>query len=93
MEIPDDLLGILAEPCFEFLTSNQEPVAVKVFSKTILANMAKKLPDLKKELTMITKDQIPYASASFVSRGTKILKQMMTLEQLGTDFEIDKKRN
>ena len=65
IEIPDDLMGILAEPCFEFLTSNQEPVAVKVLSMTILANMAKKLPDFKKELTIIIEDQMPYASAGF----------------------------
>ncbi len=78
IEIPDNLKGILAEKCFEFLTSNQEPVAVRVFSMTILANMAKKLPDLKKELSIIIEDQMPFASAGFISRGTKVLKQIKT---------------
>ncbi len=78
IEIPDNLKGILAEKCFEFLTSNQEPVAVRVFSMTILAHMANKLHDLKKELSIIIEDQMPFASAGFISRGTKVLKQIKT---------------
>jgi len=78
IEIPDELLGLAAENCFQLLTSNKEPVAIKVFAMTVLANICKKEPDLKQELTLVIEDQLPYASAGFKSRAKKIFKQLKT---------------
>lgn len=73
--IPEELQGKLADICFTFLAS-AEPVAVKVFAMTVLANLAKKEPDLKNELMILIQDQLPYASAGFVSRGRKVLLEL-----------------
>jgi hypothetical protein len=49
---------------------------VKVFGMTVLANLCEKLPELKNELRIIIEDQMPYGSAGFKSRGSKILKKL-----------------
>lgn len=76
MDIPEELLGLSAELCFQFLNSGTEPVAIKAFSMTVLFNIVKKYPDLKDELKMSIEDQLPYGSAGFKSRGRKILKSL-----------------
>ncbi|GHN02752.1 hypothetical protein WSM22_42410 [Cytophagales bacterium WSM2-2] len=54
----------------------KEPVAVRVFSMTVLGNLAVKVPELRNELIPLIEDQMPYVSAGFVSRGRKVLKQL-----------------
>lgn len=76
MDIPGELLGEAADIGFKLLESKDQPVAVKVFAMTVLANICKKVPELKNELSILIEDQMPYASAGFRSRGSKILKQM-----------------
>ena len=76
MELPEDLLGITAEICFQFLNSGFEPVAIKVFSMTVLFNIVRKYPELKEELKISIEDQLPYGSAGFKSRGQKTLKAL-----------------
>jgi len=76
IDIPEDLMGPLADVCFQFLESGEEAVAVKVFSMTILFNITKKEPDLKNELRLLIEDQLPYGSAGFKSRAKKILPHL-----------------
>jgi len=76
IEIPKRLQGLTAEICFQFLNNKKEPIAVRVFSMTVLANLAKVLPDLKNELIPLIEDQMPYGSAGFISRGRKVLKEL-----------------
>ena len=76
IELPESLHGDMADIGFRLLTSREEPVAVKVFAMTVLANICKKEPDLKNELEIIIEDQMPYGSAGFISRGNKILKRL-----------------
>jgi hypothetical protein len=56
--------------------NKKEPIAVKVFSMTVLANLSKSSPDIKKELRIAIEDQLPYGSAGFVSRAKKVLKEI-----------------
>lgn len=76
VEVPEELMGPLAEVCFAYLESSEEPVAVKVFAMTNLFNITKKEPDLKNELRIILETQLPYGSAGFKSRAKKILKEL-----------------
>ncbi len=78
IDIPKKLQGKAADICFQLLCSKDEPIAVKVFSMTVLHNLSKQHPDLKNELRMAIEEQLPYASAGFKSRGTKILKELDT---------------
>ncbi|WP_020528207.1 hypothetical protein [Flexithrix dorotheae] len=76
IDIPEDLIGEAADICFEFLQSNKEAIAIKVFSMTVLFNITKSIPELANELKVIIEDQMPYGSAGFKSRGKKILKEL-----------------
>jgi hypothetical protein len=72
--IPKEFMGDAADICFELLLSRQQPIAVKVFSMTVLYNIAKEESELANELKIVIEDQMDYSSAGFRSRGNKILK-------------------
>lgn len=76
IEIPKSQKGIVSDVCFKFLEEKKEPIAVRVFAMTVLANLCKELPELKNELIPLIEDQMPYGSAGFVSRGKKVLKEL-----------------
>ena len=79
VDIPEDLLGITAEICFDFLMDIKEPIAVRVFSMTILYNICVKEPELAHELKAIIEEHLPHGSAGFKSRGKKVLKGLEKL--------------
>lgn len=76
IEIPKSLQGMVADLCFSFLQNPQEAIAVKVFSMTVLAQIAKKQPGLKNELSIIMEDQLPFAGPAYRSRARKILREL-----------------
>jgi hypothetical protein len=73
--IPKSLQGLAVKQCFRLVEGN-EPIAIKVFSITLLGNIAQEHPELKHELKMLIETQIPYASKGFLSRATKVLKAL-----------------
>jgi hypothetical protein len=77
--IPKYLQGQLANICFGLLQSTPEPVAIKVFSMSVLGNLCKEEPELKNELKLIIESHLPHGSAGFISRGKKVLKQLERL--------------
>lgn len=76
LEIPERLWGEAADISFNFLLSKEEPIAIKVFSMTVLFNISKHVPEFRDELAIIIEDQMPYGSAGFKSRGKKTLKAL-----------------
>ena len=80
IEVPKQLLGKVATVCFDFLASQHEPVAVKAFSMTVLANIVRKEPELKDELRLLVEQQMPWGTAGFKARGRKTLKQLESLK-------------
>jgi hypothetical protein len=75
VEIPTRYQGQVIEHCFH-LMDPKEPVAVRVFAMTVLANLATQYPDLKKELKLLIEDQLPFGSSAYLSRSKKILRQL-----------------
>jgi hypothetical protein len=73
-DIPDDLLGLVTNTCFEQLTSVGAPVAVKCFSMTVLTRIAKSEPELGRELRLVIEQQLPFASAGFRARARETMK-------------------
>lgn len=73
VEIPEPLWGEVLEKCFEFLESNNEAIAIRVFSMTVAYNISQNIPEIKPELKAIIEDIIMYGSAGLKSRGNKIL--------------------
>lgn len=80
IEIPKDLQGLAYQNCMNLLLSPDEPIAVKAFSMTVLANICKQEPDLKNELRIVIEDQLPYGSAGFKNRGEKTVKYLEKLK-------------
>ena len=76
IEVPKSLHGEVATLCFDYLQDNKEAIAVRAFSMTVLANIAKTNPDLKRELIMILEDILPYGSAGLISRARNTIKQL-----------------
>ncbi|MBN8702131.1 MAG: hypothetical protein J0M08_03645 [Bacteroidetes bacterium] len=74
--IPEELLGRVINICFGFLQSNSEPIAVKVYSMTVLANISSRIPEIVNELKWEVEKQYPYSSPGFKSRARKILKKL-----------------
>lgn len=74
VEIPEELQGLAAQVCFQYLGDPKIPVAIQAFSMTVLGEIAKQHPDLQEELKIIVEDQLPYQRPAFVSRAKRILK-------------------
>jgi hypothetical protein len=74
VKIPKAYQGKTVNVCLHFLQDGKEPVAIRVFAMTVLANIAKENPALKNEIIPIIEDMMPFGSAGFISRGNKVLK-------------------
>lgn len=68
--------GRTIDNCFALLKDRKQPIAVRVFSMTVLANLVPEVPELKNELIPYIEDELPFGSAGFISRGKKILKAL-----------------
>jgi len=75
VKVPSRYQGRIADCCFTFLTSN-EPIAIKVFAMTVLANLAEENHELKNEIVPIIESQLPFGSAGFISRARKVLNRL-----------------
>ena len=73
LEIPEKYHGEIMSICFKFLESPTEALAIKVFSMTVLGNLAKKYPEIVPELKLLIEDQLPHQTAGFKSRAKKVL--------------------
>jgi hypothetical protein len=76
INIPQKEEGHLLNTCFEFITSNTEPVAIKVFAMTVITNMSMKYPELKSEIVQVIKSRMELESAGYKARARKMLLQI-----------------
>jgi hypothetical protein len=76
IDIPVKYHGAIMNTCFKYLESPTEPLAVKVFSMSVLGKLAKQYPEIRPELKLIIEDQLPHQTAGFKSRAKKVLKQI-----------------
>ncbi len=77
IEIPEALMGLVADACFGFLANPKETVAVKAFSMEILYQMCLKEPDLAHELIPLIEDNMAMnGTAGILSKGGKILRKL-----------------
>jgi hypothetical protein len=81
VDIPEEWQGTAADRCFELLATSSEPIAVKAFAMTVLLNITKHEPALKSELKILIENQLPYASAGFLSRARKVLKALENIRE------------
>ena len=76
IELPEAYHGEIMGLCFTCLESPKESLAVKVFSMSALANLARYYPEIKPELKLIIEDQQPHQSGGFKSRAKMVLKEL-----------------
>jgi hypothetical protein len=76
IEIPQTIHGLGADTAFRFFNDKKQPVAIHVFSMTVLGNLCKKYPGLKNELIPLIRERLPYSSAGFQSRARRIIKEL-----------------
>jgi hypothetical protein len=79
LDISEDFQGEVFDLCFGFLQDNSKPIAVKAFSMTVCYNLAKKHPELLKELEIQIKDLLLIQGHIFpaiFSRGNAILQRI-----------------
>jgi hypothetical protein len=74
VEIPKKYHGRVMNICFDFVQAPETPIAVKVFSMTILGNLSRDYPDIRSELKLIIEEQWEQAKPAFRSRAKKILR-------------------
>ncbi len=77
--IPEEYEALVANKCFDYLTG-KEPIAVKAFSMTVLANLTQRYPDFRHELETIIKDLMQEGSAGIKARGKAVLAQLAKLD-------------
>lgn len=73
VEIPKRYEGRIFDACYELFADPAEPVAVRVFSMTVAANIAKDQPELLNELRVVATQHPQAATAGFRSRARKVL--------------------
>ena len=73
VDIPKSLQGIVTDFCFNFFSDPNESIAVKVFSMSVLAKIARRQPDIGRELRLVIEDQLPYAGPALLSRARKLV--------------------
>ena len=80
IELPEELLGEIADVAFRFLDDPKEAIATRVFSMSVCFNITKREPELANELKIIIEDHYPHGSAGFKSRARRILKALSKME-------------
>jgi hypothetical protein len=75
VDIPESLHGPVMNAGFTYLEDPEEPIAVRAFSMTILADLAVFYPEIRGELRLII-ENMPMlgASAGLRARARKVLK-------------------
>jgi hypothetical protein len=74
VKIPGKLQGPVMDACFQFLSDPKETIAVRCFSMTVLANLAKDYSEIKGELKIAIEEVLRQkARAGLRARAKKVL--------------------
>lgn len=76
MKIPEEYQGEIFEICFRYIIQPKFPAAVRAFSMTVCAKIAKEIPELKEELILAISDQLEFGSSGIINRGNKMIKEL-----------------
>ncbi|MEY3421409.1 MAG: hypothetical protein RIR48_1701 [Bacteroidota bacterium] len=76
MKIPENFQGEVFELCFNFILNPKAAIAIRAFSMTVCANIAKDIPELREELILAISDQLENSAPGIISRGNKIINNL-----------------
>lgn len=80
--IPEEFQGKLYDLCINWVAEPKIPVAIRVHSMSVAANIAQGIPELEEELAFVIKDQMEFGSAGFKARGRHILKKLQESKKI-----------
>ena len=75
-DISENLQGYALQHCFDFLLDTKAAVSIQVYAMQTVFNISKNEPDLLQELSEVIKERLPYGSAGYKARGSRILKEI-----------------
>ncbi len=87
IDIPEKYCGELFEISNHYLYGIKEPIAVRAFSISVMANIAKKYPDLRNEVKYNAESILHCGIPALESRSRKVLKQINSQRVLLTTME------
>jgi len=73
VDVPARYRGRVFDICYKLFADAGEPVAIRVFSMTVAAQIAKGKPELLDELRLVAKEHPEAATAGFRSRARRVL--------------------
>jgi hypothetical protein len=73
VEIPKRYQGRIFDACYELLADPAQPVAVRCFSMSVAANIAKGQPELMDELRLVATEHPQVATAGIRARMRRVL--------------------
>ncbi|HET9745419.1 MAG TPA: hypothetical protein VFP97_06900 [Chitinophagaceae bacterium] len=71
--IPEKFHGQVMDICFRYISCPTEPVAVKVYSITVLQNLARQYPDILNEIKLVIRERWDYETVAFKTRAKRLL--------------------
>jgi hypothetical protein len=74
VSIPEEFHGELLDACFSLVSDRKTPIAIKVFSMSLIFKLTSLYPEIKNELRLIIQENMELETAAFRSRGRKILQ-------------------
>lgn len=79
--IKSEQVAQLINVCFNWLNSEQEAIAVRVYSMYLLSKIAEKEPDIQNELLLILEDKMPYfTSGGLISATRKTIRKIQKMQ-------------
>jgi hypothetical protein len=76
IDIPRNLQGNVVTLCFEYLFQPSSPIAIQVYSMSILLKIAQQEPDLKNELRPAIEQLLPAGGPAIKARARHVLKKL-----------------
>jgi dihydroorotase len=76
VDVPAKYHGEVVNACFDFLLKSEYPIAYKAFSMTVLLNITRKEPELKRELKIVIEEIMKEGSPAIKARGRMVLKKL-----------------
>lgn len=76
IDIPAGMAGLAFDKAFALFSDTGQPVAVRVFSMQVMADVAMKVPELKNEVCLAIEQHLPYGSPGYRSRARRLLKTL-----------------
>jgi len=73
VEIPPRLKGRVYSTCFDLIDDPDEPVAIRVFSISVAAKIARSETSLMNELKLVVRKHLAHSSVAFHKRAREVL--------------------